>query len=456
MLNNKADATKCVACEKARHPPAAAPSFAPSTFIHPKETPSVNGFGDKFKKSADKWSCGVCMVQNDKEAAKCLACQAENPNNRKAKPAAASPEKPKYTFGVIAAPPSAAPNKELFNFGAPPKEAGAAPSLGFVFGGAAAPKVVEQKNFAFGVTPPAAPVVVVVEEKKEAEVVAPPPSMMFAGSSNTAPRLKRKAGADDAASPPKLFQPPNFTFGAPVATKEPQKNPSFNFLTEEEEEKPKAAASAVQSLFGQAKPAFPFGAPAPAFGAPPKEPEKVAAPAKVDTPAPAAPASGFFNFAATSGGFSAVNFDLAVVKPKEAAPVFGAFGAPTLKSDLAPPKPAASDFGSFKPPAENSMMAAPLGGFAFGQSAAAPSFNFGAPAAKPAGSGFGEAPTPNLFGAVAAAPPAGLNVNAPAFSLGKSAMGGFNFGATANAPSVLQPIQQVQTKQCYNECPGWE
>ncbi|KAH8387790.1 hypothetical protein KR093_009484, partial [Drosophila rubida] len=85
MVSNKADASKCVACETPRKTaaPTAAASSAANTAAaaaggSSKMLPATSGFGDAFKPKANTWSCDTCMVSNPSSAAKCVACETPN------------------------------------------------------------------------------------------------------------------------------------------------------------------------------------------------------------------------------------------------------------------------------------------------------------------------------------------------------------------------------------------
>nr|NP_001097002.1 nucleoporin 153kD, isoform D [Drosophila melanogaster]ABW09433.1 nucleoporin 153kD, isoform D [Drosophila melanogaster] len=76
MVRNKPEINKCVACETAKPVASAAPVQAP---LPPStaaiDTQSFVGFGDRFKKSTTAWECDACMLSNKAEASKCIACE---------------------------------------------------------------------------------------------------------------------------------------------------------------------------------------------------------------------------------------------------------------------------------------------------------------------------------------------------------------------------------------------
>ncbi|XP_017065086.1 nuclear pore complex protein Nup153 isoform X2 [Drosophila eugracilis] len=75
MIRNKAEVNKCVACETAK--PGATPPMAALVQAAPPTTAIVplSGFGDRFKKSSTAWECDACMLSNKAEASKCIACE---------------------------------------------------------------------------------------------------------------------------------------------------------------------------------------------------------------------------------------------------------------------------------------------------------------------------------------------------------------------------------------------
>ncbi|XP_037084880.1 nuclear pore complex protein Nup153-like [Pollicipes pollicipes] len=103
MLQNKAGADRCIACQAARtggagtttDPPAA--TAAPS----PPAAAAASSWGDKFKPAAGAWTCDVCMITNKPDATKCVACQ--TPNAAAAKPSVASAPAPETSSAAPAA-----------------------------------------------------------------------------------------------------------------------------------------------------------------------------------------------------------------------------------------------------------------------------------------------------------------------------------------------------------------
>lgn len=75
MIQNKADVSKCLACETPKPGSKPAPAAAPSSFT----MPVTSGFGDKFKKPQGSWTCDSCMLSNKSEDTKCVACESPKP-----------------------------------------------------------------------------------------------------------------------------------------------------------------------------------------------------------------------------------------------------------------------------------------------------------------------------------------------------------------------------------------
>ncbi|KAM9585121.1 E3 SUMO-protein ligase RanBP2 isoform 1-T1 [Trichechus inunguis] len=81
---NEGSATKCVACQKPRkqsQPYVSAPvSFKFGTSETSKA--SKSGFEDMFAKKEGQWDCSVCLVRNEANATKCIACQNPSKQNQ--------------------------------------------------------------------------------------------------------------------------------------------------------------------------------------------------------------------------------------------------------------------------------------------------------------------------------------------------------------------------------------
>ncbi|XP_071409335.1 nuclear pore complex protein Nup153 isoform X3 [Pithys albifrons albifrons] len=91
MVQNKPEATKCVACETPKPGTGVLPALTMpvATDSSVTATPSSSstgttvtlGFGDKFKQPKGSWNCSVCLVSNKAEDSKCVACQSEKPGS---------------------------------------------------------------------------------------------------------------------------------------------------------------------------------------------------------------------------------------------------------------------------------------------------------------------------------------------------------------------------------------
>ncbi|NWI08247.1 NU153 protein, partial [Crypturellus soui] len=89
LVQNKPEATKCIACETPKSGtgvtpaltlPAAMDTSAAVMSSSSGTEPTVTlGFGDKFRKPKGSWDCTVCLVPNKAEDSKCVACQSEKP-----------------------------------------------------------------------------------------------------------------------------------------------------------------------------------------------------------------------------------------------------------------------------------------------------------------------------------------------------------------------------------------
>ncbi|NWW52468.1 NU153 protein, partial [Pedionomus torquatus] len=104
LVLNKAEDSKCVACESEK-PGNSVPvtSSSVSTFSAPS-----GGFLDldKFRKPEGSWDCEVCLVQNKAEATKCVACESAKPGTKAELKGFGTPAvstnaaMPSFTFGV--------------------------------------------------------------------------------------------------------------------------------------------------------------------------------------------------------------------------------------------------------------------------------------------------------------------------------------------------------------------
>ncbi|NXO68650.1 NU153 protein, partial [Phainopepla nitens] len=89
LVQNKPEATKCVACETPKPGTGVMPALTMPVVTDNSVTVTSTssstgttvtlGFGDKFKQPKGSWNCSVCLVQNKAEDSKCVSCQSEKP-----------------------------------------------------------------------------------------------------------------------------------------------------------------------------------------------------------------------------------------------------------------------------------------------------------------------------------------------------------------------------------------
>lgn len=81
LINNTDDVDKCVACQT---PKAGAQNALPTKTSSPLETPQLDVFA-KFQQSSGSWTCDVCLISNEADISKCVACQTQKPGEWSAK-----------------------------------------------------------------------------------------------------------------------------------------------------------------------------------------------------------------------------------------------------------------------------------------------------------------------------------------------------------------------------------
>ncbi|NWI33933.1 NU153 protein, partial [Sula dactylatra] len=91
LVQNKPEATKCIACETPKPGTGVMPaltlpvvtdnSVTVTSSCSSTDTTVTLGFGDKFKKPKGSWDCAVCLLSNKAEDSKCVACQSEKPGS---------------------------------------------------------------------------------------------------------------------------------------------------------------------------------------------------------------------------------------------------------------------------------------------------------------------------------------------------------------------------------------
>lgn len=89
MIRNKNSNVKCVACKNQRPGQCVFIGTAEVTTsaanVWEKSLPlseCEKGWGDAFKKSANEWECGICMLRNADSTEKCVACEAPKPGSK--------------------------------------------------------------------------------------------------------------------------------------------------------------------------------------------------------------------------------------------------------------------------------------------------------------------------------------------------------------------------------------
>ncbi|XP_004847690.1 nuclear pore complex protein Nup153 isoform X2 [Heterocephalus glaber] len=116
---NSAEDNKCVACmsEKAG---TSVPASSSSTV--PISVSSGSSLGlDKFKKPEGSWDCEVCLVQNQADSAKCVACESAKPGTKSefkgfgTSSSSSDPPPLSFKFGIPAS--SSGPSQTLANTG---------------------------------------------------------------------------------------------------------------------------------------------------------------------------------------------------------------------------------------------------------------------------------------------------------------------------------------------------
>ncbi|XP_054373125.1 nuclear pore complex protein Nup153 isoform X3 [Molothrus ater] len=91
LVQNKPEATKCIACETPKPgtgvmPALTMPMVTDNSVTVTSTSSSTGttvtlGFGDKFKPPKGSWNCSVCLLQNKAEDSKCVSCQSEKPGS---------------------------------------------------------------------------------------------------------------------------------------------------------------------------------------------------------------------------------------------------------------------------------------------------------------------------------------------------------------------------------------
>ncbi|KAJ6664504.1 hypothetical protein lerEdw1_007161 [Lerista edwardsae] len=104
LVSNKAEDSKCVACQSDKQG-----GSVPVVSSNASSSPALSGGFlnlDKFKKPEGCWDCEICLVQNKADATKCVACENAKPGSKTAlkgfataASSSASPA-PTFKFGI--------------------------------------------------------------------------------------------------------------------------------------------------------------------------------------------------------------------------------------------------------------------------------------------------------------------------------------------------------------------
>ncbi|XP_068124393.1 E3 SUMO-protein ligase RanBP2-like isoform X2 [Hyperolius riggenbachi] len=77
LVRNQANATKCVACNSPKSSPSTGPPAQTPGVLQSK--PGNESLASMFSRKEGQWDCGVCLIRNKAAAATCAACLAANP-----------------------------------------------------------------------------------------------------------------------------------------------------------------------------------------------------------------------------------------------------------------------------------------------------------------------------------------------------------------------------------------
>ncbi|KAL2791362.1 nuclear pore complex protein Nup153 isoform 3 [Daubentonia madagascariensis] len=118
-VSNNAEDSKCVSCMSEK-PGSSVPTSSSSTV--PVSLSSGGCLGlDKFKKPEGSWDCEVCLVQNKADSTKCAACESAKPGTKSefkgfgTSSSFSNPAAPSFKFGIPSS--SSGPSQTLTNTG---------------------------------------------------------------------------------------------------------------------------------------------------------------------------------------------------------------------------------------------------------------------------------------------------------------------------------------------------
>ncbi|KAM6455196.1 nuclear pore complex protein Nup153 isoform 2-T2 [Liasis olivaceus] len=103
LVSNLAENSQCVACQSDK-----AGSSVPVVSSSASSLPTLSGGFlnlDKFKKPEGSWDCETCLIQNKADATKCIACESSKPGNKTefkgfSTTASSEPSAPSFKFGI--------------------------------------------------------------------------------------------------------------------------------------------------------------------------------------------------------------------------------------------------------------------------------------------------------------------------------------------------------------------
>lgn len=153
LLRNKAEDSKCIACEAAKPGVSntttqlALVAGASSNIIigANKDNGAKSGFGDLFKKSSGDWDCTICLLRNKGASENCVACQTLKPGSKST--SGETPSTNTFSLGVKSVPLSTttSSNSSAFSFGLPSSSA--------VSSNNSTTSTTTTTGFSFGITP---------------------------------------------------------------------------------------------------------------------------------------------------------------------------------------------------------------------------------------------------------------------------------------------------------------
>ncbi|XP_042638308.1 nuclear pore complex protein Nup153 [Orycteropus afer afer] len=119
-VSNSARDNKCVSCMSEKPGSSSVPTSSSSTT--PISVSSGGSLGlDKFKKPEGSWDCEVCLVQNKADSTKCIACESAKPGTKSefkgfgTSSSSSNPAASSFKFGISSS--SSGPSQTLTNTG---------------------------------------------------------------------------------------------------------------------------------------------------------------------------------------------------------------------------------------------------------------------------------------------------------------------------------------------------